>query len=156
MSVKTVNRLNDKEEVWELTDKQKAVVNALAQYPDEGPKKIAEIASKALENDTVSRSYVHPIKEKYGHIVEKQREIKENERYEGTERTEGDPFESLDETLSDDSKGWQTIQERPYDDKNESIELELSRTDVESLLSGDVPDDLKRELLARVVGKAFD
>lgn len=156
MSVKTVNRLNDKEEVWELTDKQKAVVNALAQHPDEGPKKIAEIASKALENDTVSRSYVHPIKEKYGHIVEKQREIKENERYEGTERTEGDPFESLDKSLEQPEQGWQTIQERPYDDKTESIELELSKSDVESLLSGDVPDDLKRELLARVVGKAFD
>ena len=156
MSVKTVNRLNDKEELWELTDKQRVVVNALAEYPDKGPKEIAEIASGNLDGDTVSRSYVHPIKSKYGNLVEKQREIKENERYEGTERAEGNPFESLDETLSDDSKGWQTIQERPYTDETESIKLELSKSDVESLLSGDVPDDLKRELLARVVGKAFD
>ena len=162
----SVAQLDDKTEMWELTDKQRVVVNALAEHPDKGPKKIAEIASEGLDNDTVSRSYVHPIKQKYGHLVEKQREIKENERYEGTERTTGDPFDKLNETLGDTSKAYQTIQERPYkgeensegdstDETQNTLQANLSRSDVESLLSGDVPEELRRMLVMQIVDRAF-
>ena len=165
MATKAANKLDDKTEIWELTDKQRVVVQALAKYPDKGPKEIAEIASENLDGDTVSRSYVHPIKDKYGQIVKKQREIKENERYKGTETTTGDPFENLDQTLGDNSSGWQTIQERPYKgesnakDKTENeqntIQADLSRADVESLLSGEVPENLRRELVIKIVDRAF-
>jgi len=167
MATKAINQLDDKEHFTDLTTKQRVVVNALAEYPDKGPKEISEIASKALDGDTVSRSYVTPIKQKYGDLVEKQREIKENERYEGEETTEGDPFKSLDETLADNSNGYQTIQERPHTGSEQSdedteeleertIEIDVTRRDVEQLLAGTVPEEIRRMLIVRVVDRAFE
>lgn len=163
MASKSVNRLDDKTEMYQLTEKQKAVVNTLAEHPDKGPTEIANLASESLDDDTVSRSYVHPIKEKYGHLVEQQREIRDNTRTEGTETTEGDPFKHLDETLGDNSKPYQTIQERPYNGESESkpeeqptLQADLRRADVEALLSGDVPEDFRRVLLRRIVEQAFE
>jgi len=112
MASEQVNRLDDKTEMYELTKKQKAVVNALAEYPDEGPTRIAELASESLDGDSVSRSYVTPITQKYGDLIDKQREIKQNERYEGTEQTSGDPLASLNNELDQDG-GWQLINDRP-------------------------------------------
>ena len=166
MATKTINRLDDKTEMYQLTEKQRAVVNALAEHPDEGPSKIAEIASEALDNDTVSRSYVHPIKQKYADLVEQQREIKDNARTEGKEETTGDPFESLEETLGDSTE-WQMLSERPHKGTNgnvsnhteseaKTLQTSLRRTDVEALLGGDVPEELRRELLVKIVAQAFE
>lgn len=162
MASAQLDQLDDKTEMYELTDKQRVVVNALAEHPDKGPTRIAEIASEALENDTVSRSYVTPIKQKYADLVEQQREIKENKRHEGTERTTGDPFDKLNETLGDTKKAWQTIQERPHKDttsngqEEKTLRLDVSRRDVELLLAGDVPEELRRELVVKIVDRAFE
>ena len=164
MASAQLDQLDDKTEMWELTDKQRVVVNALAEHPDKGPTRIAEIASEALENDTVSRSYVTPIKQKYADLVEQQREIQENKRQEGTERTTGDPFDNLEEALGSDSKGYQTIQERPHNDsetgpqqtsEKKTISIDVTRRDVELLLAGEVPEEIRRGLVIQIVDRAF-
>ena len=156
--------LDDKDSMLELTDKQTAVVNATANNPDAGPTEIAKIASKYLTDDTVSRSYVHAIKKKYSHLIEKQREILMNKRVEGEERTEGDPFERLDESLSENGNAWQTITERPYKGDAETdetstehtITIELTQHEVEHVLQGSIPEGFKKELLNRIVEQAFE
>lgn len=160
-------KLKDRGSYHEMRPKQKAIIRAYAENPDKGAKALSEIASGFLDgDDTVSRSYVHTILDRYPHIAEQQLEIQENKRQEGTERTTGDPFDNLEETLGDTSKAYQTIQERPYkgesNNKGDSTENEentlqanLSRSDVESLLSGEVPEELRRELVIQIVDRAF-
>jgi hypothetical protein len=162
MAAKTSNRLDDKDSFVDLTPKQKVVVKALAGNPDAGAKEIAEIASANLENDTVSRSYVHPIKDKYGHIVENQRELLENKRTQGESKTTGDPLESLEERLGQDET-WQTIKERPNKETvqtaNEELEstisVELGQEAVRELLNNKVSEDTKREVIEALFRQAF-
>ena len=155
--------INVRDSFHDLTPKMQAVVDAIAKNPDAGHREIARIASDDLEDDSVSRSYVPEIIRKQGHLIEDRRETLANQRFEGEERTEGDPFAQF-ESL-DDSAGVQTIDERPIKEtadndgageSTERLQADLTRRDVEALLSGDVPDRLRRSLLARVVSEAFD
>ena len=151
--------INVRDDYHELTPKMQAVVDAVAANPDAKTTELARIASDKLDDDSVSRSYVPEVIKKQGHLIDERRDQLLNQRFEGTERTTGDPFESL----RDNEPGVQHIQDRPVqgggdssDGNENALTVELSRRDVEALLSGDVPEELKRDLLARVVTQAFD
>lgn len=152
--------LKQKDSYDELTPKQQAVVDELVETPGADNTEIAERAD-------VARSTVYNVKEKYGHVVEQ--EVNKRGRYEGQERTEGNPFAALEDQLGDDDGGVQMLSERPHqpgatdngdaDDEDDAptLAVTLTREDVEALLlNGTAPDDFRRELTHRVLGLAFD
>lgn len=105
--------ISDKDHYHQLTDRQKAVVDALAAEPDAIQEEIAERATEDLdEGESVNRSYVSVIKNKYPHIIKQQQEQFDNERYTGEETTEGNPLESMDEQLGSEERGVSTFGER--------------------------------------------
>ena len=109
--------IKPRDEYHDLTPKMQAVVDAVALHPEERHTDIAEMASERLPGDEgVSRSYIPEIIKKQGDIIEQRRETLENQRFEGEETTEGDPFEALDAALGDDTVGYQRIQDRPVKD----------------------------------------
>lgn len=165
--------INPRQHYHDLTPKMRAVVDAVAEHPDAGHREIAERASEKLEDDTVSRSYVPAVIEQQSHIIDERREIVANERFEGEERTEGDPFEGLlDDPDTDTGAGFQTIQERPVTDvgvetetetnvdatdRPATIAVELSQTELEDVLSNpDTPAWLRERVTQEVVNRAFD
>jgi DNA replication initiation complex subunit (GINS family) len=129
------------------------VVDAAANNPDAGHKELARIASDELEGDSVSRSYVPAILEQQGHIIRERREIADNRRFEGEERTEGDPFDGLE---ADDSP--QHITERPHKDTGESpgVTVEFRQADVQQALTDpETPTWLKEAVTDALVKQAF-
>ena len=150
-----MEELDDKNDFVELTEKQKAIVDTKAEHPEYGPEKTANEASKQLPGDeTVSRSYVGPILNKYGHIIKDRREQLDNQRYEGEDKTVGDPFQNQ---LGDD-QSWQKIKERPEKGSanNNFITVRVWQDDFEQLLQGNVSDEFQKELLKELTQKAFD
>lgn len=147
--------LDHKDHIEELTDKQRAVVEVKAANPSLGPKALAEQASDELHGgESVSRSYVGPILNNYQHLIDKRREQLDNERYQGSEQTVGDPFE---DTLEQDGNGWQGIKERPTKETADNfVSVRVWQDDLESLLQGSVPDEFRDELLRELTAKAFD
>ena len=144
--------LDDKDDFVSLTEKQKAIVDVKAKHPEYGPEKTANEASKQLPGDeTVSRSYVAPILNKYGHIIKDRREQLDNDRYEGTETTVGSPFDKLGEDQS-----WQGIKDRPEKPNGDKeITVRLSETDVLELINQEQLNEFDRKMLTRVVEAQF-
>jgi len=143
--------LDDKDSYEELTDKQQQVVDELVEEPTAQNQDIAERAD-------VSRSTVYNVKERYGDIVESR--LNQHGRYQGQETTEGDPFGGELDT----DQEWQTFDERPADQADDEgsvaemdvLRLRLHRADIKQiLLNGDVSEDLRRELINRVLESAF-
>jgi len=96
-----------------LTEKQRAVVDAHAQNPDATNREKARIAGEEIlkQGEPVNESYCSEIlNKKYERLAQYREEIEQNERPTGSMQTTGDPFEGLE---SDSSQGFQTIQERP-------------------------------------------
>jgi len=94
-----------------LTEKQRAVIDAHAQNPDATNREKARIAGEEILNqgEPVNESYCSEIlNKKYERLAQYREEIEQNERNIGSMQTTGDPFKSLDQ-----SEGYQTIQERP-------------------------------------------
>jgi len=94
-----------------LTDKQRAVVDAHAQNPDATNREKARIAGEEIleQDEPVNESYCSEIlNKKYERLVQYREEIEQNERPEGSMQTTGDPFEGLEQQ----AEGYQTIQER--------------------------------------------
>lgn len=171
-------KLRDKDQYHQLTPKQKAIIDAKAENPDAGPTELAEIATEKMEDGSVSRSYIHPILTEYSDIAEKQIEIKANKRENGTEKTVGDPFEKLDSQLNNSTSGsWQMLSERPKQDtldvddstedsqaeasedtqsRQSELSVDLTPADLVALLSGEVPPELRQELLRDLVSRAFE
>ena len=143
--------LDDKSDFVELTEKQKAIVNIKAKHPEYGPEKTANEASKQLPGEeTVSRSYVGPILNKYGHIIKDRREQLDNKRYEGEDTAVGDPFQ---DKLNQD--GWQGIKDRPQQNTDNFITVRVWQDDLEELLQGTVSTEFQKELLNELTQKAF-
>ena len=173
--------LKDRTEFYELTDKQKSVVNVKAEHPEYKPQRVAEEASKKLPGDeSVSKSYIHPILNKYGEIIKERREQLNNDRYEGESKAVGNPLQSgpLQEQL-EDSETWQGIKDRPEKGENgdsqpeqpaqteqpqqtqqpettsDVLQIRVHQEDVEELLTDQVPEDLKAEIVNQLMRKAF-
>ena len=100
-------------EYQNLTEKQRAVIDAHAQNPDETNREKARIAGEEMlgQDGPINESYASEILNKdYGELAKYREEIEQNERPEGTQQTVGDPFEELQQQQSE---GYQAIQERP-------------------------------------------
>ena len=116
----TQNRtISDKEHYHELTAKQKAVIDQIAAEPDAIQQEIADRASEELAKDdsndvdSVNRSYVSVVTNKYPHIIEQQKQQYDNARGTGgEERAEGNPLQNMDEQLGGDTQGVSTFAER--------------------------------------------
>ena len=173
-------QIESKEFYHELTDKMKAIVDAVVENPDAADTKIAEIASEKLEDDSVSHAYVPVVKEAQSHIIDQRLESKDNERYQGSETTEGDPFQGQ----IIEKKDWQTLAERPIqgsvngneetngdeetetevaiEDEQESEEthdgytIALGKSEIkEMLVDNRVPQRIREELLEETINRAF-
>jgi len=110
-----------------LTPMQQAVVDARVEHPnvpkthisrDYAPKIYNEhyAEDESEHKDEFNNSHVNQLlngneKAIFPEIIEYRRELKENQRQEGTMTTEGDPFSADPNIDSDDS--WQTWDERP-------------------------------------------
>lgn len=161
-------------EYQQLTDKQKAVIDAHAQNPEATNREKARIAGEEiLGNGPVNESYSSDIlNNKYPDLADYRAEIEQNERPKGTEKTTGNPLDAL-KPDQDDNKGFQSIQDRPVKgstddepqvqqqtvqrkspiqvfDTGESIAVEFSYRYVEELLRDQqtqLPDDLHQQLV---------
>lgn len=168
--------ITPKESRRDLTEKQRVIVDAIAEHPDGNDTEIAREASEKLDGDTVSRSYVPNVREKQAHLIEERREQLDNQRYQGEERTEGEPFPELEKP-----REWQTFAERPYDDSGEddadtddaedtpeekpredahtpaekTVDLAVDRCEVLGLLDGDVPASLQGKVIDALFERAF-
>jgi hypothetical protein len=158
-----------------LTDKQRAVIDAHAQNPDETNREKARIAGEEIlgMDGPVNESYSSDIlNNKYPDLADYRAEIEQNERFSGQEQTKGDPLEALNPD-NNDNKGFQGIQDRPVKgsskddepevqqtvqrkspiqvfDTGESIAVEFSYRYVEELLRDQgtqLPDDLHQQLV---------
>jgi len=158
-----------------LTDKQRAVIDAHAQNPEETNREKARIAGEEiLGNDgPVNESYSSDIlNNKYPDLADYRAEIEQNERPKGNEQTTGNPLDAL-KPDNNDNQGFQSIQDRPVKgstddepqvqqqtvqrkspiqvfDTGESIGVELSYRYVEELLRDQgtqLPEDLHQQLV---------
>jgi len=139
-------QIADKDTYADLTDKQKRVVNELADDPMAQNTDIADRAD-------VSRSTVHNVKEHYPHIIETQ--LNARGRAPGAETTDGDPFEGELEF----TRASQYIKDRPEqpdatDDTDGRVSVELSEDDVRAVLAGDDTERVRAAVMDAVVKKA--
>lgn len=96
----------------DLTEKQRAVIDAHAQNPDATNREKARIAGEEIlgQDSGVNESYSSEIiNSKYPELAEYRVEIEQNERRVGQEETIGNPFESIEQG----QRGFQTIKDRP-------------------------------------------
>jgi len=94
----------------DLTDKQRAVIDAHAEHPDETNRRKTEIAEGKL-GDSINESYASQvINKKYPKLAKYREEIEQNQRQEGSMTTEGDPLAGK---ISQNDTGFQSIQDRP-------------------------------------------
>jgi len=101
-SAKATPDQNMENDYNDLTEKQQRIVDARAENPDVQNAEIAEMSD-------ANPSYTSKVLDEYDNLVEYRRDIKENQRETGEEKTTGDPFEGdLDEP-----EGVQTIKDRP-------------------------------------------
>jgi len=102
-------------EYQNLTEKQRAVIDAHAKNPDATNREKARIAGVEIlgQEDPVNESYASEIlNKKFADLAEYRAEIKQNERPQGSMQTTGDPFSNI----PDKEPGVQTIQDRPVKD----------------------------------------
>lgn len=82
MSQKATEELVEKENYHELTEKQKAIIDAYAENPDGTHTEIFESANENLSgtDDTVSRAYVPVVLDRYAEIAFEQKHKNQNGR----------------------------------------------------------------------------
>lgn len=102
----TGQHLNSKGDYHDLTDKMRAIVDAIAEEPDAGDTRVSEIATEKLPSDVgVSRAYVPRVRESHGSIIDSRIETQANTReFRGTSETTGDPFADTGLTASPDQE----------------------------------------------------
>lgn len=96
----------------DLTEKQRAVIDAHAQHPEATNRKKAKVAGEEIlgEDGPVNESYCSEIlNKKFSDLAQYRAEIEQNERASGDEQTVGDPFANI----QSGEGSWQTIDERP-------------------------------------------
>lgn len=176
---KTIER---KDSYRDLTPKMRAIVDAVVEQPNATVASLASAASDSLpDGESVSESYVRDVRRKQDHIIDNRAEMVMNERYEGSETVDGDPFEGI---LKGDTDQWQKIANRPVKQtqgerdadaptdgestgmtgpgtantpgKGATMRFDLSETDVYDILDGDLPDGVRDAVIERVVEQAFD
>lgn len=102
----------------DLTEKQKAVIDAHSENPNETNRRKAEIAGEKID-DSVNESYCSQVlNQKYPELATYREEIVQNERTEGEMKTEGDPFSAI----PDESGGFQSIKDRPVKQAHQDTE----------------------------------
>lgn len=114
-----------------LTEKQRAVIDAHAQNPDATNREKSRIAGEEIlgESEPVNESYTSEIlNKKYPKLAQYREEIEQNERVEGQQQTIGDPFEALQQQQQE--SGFQSIQERPVKEivQSETVESETEQS----------------------------
>ena len=124
--------MDEKEHYEELTKKQAAIVDAYAEHPSAGDKSLANYASDKLEDESVSRSYVKPVLDRYEHIARDRKLQLDNQRANGNEETIFEPFRCPEGTLR----------------------IELSKSDMRSILNGELPEGLQEEIVERLISRA--
>lgn len=105
--------LKSKSDYHDLTDKMRAIVDAIAEEPDAGDTRVAEIATEKLPTDMkVSRAYVPQVRESQDSIIDSRIETQANKRdFEGTSKTTGDPFSETSLSASPDQEDLQASTE---------------------------------------------
>lgn len=152
----TQNRtITDKDHYHELTPKQQAVVDAIAAEPDAIQQEIADRASQELANDpdtdvdSVNRSYVSVVKNKYEHIINQQKAQYDNQRGPGGEESaEGNTPDALDRMLGNDSRGTSMIQDRDVKQTQSTADTQEEATesaDTAESQEGEIPVTLTRD-----------
>jgi len=110
------------EQYRDLTEKQRAVIDAHAKNPDATNREKARIAGEDIlgQDSRVNESYCSEIlNDKNPDLAEYRAELEQNERPTGQEQIIGDPFEQLQDQ---DDESWQSIQERPTKEGQQEIE----------------------------------
>ena len=139
-------QIADKDAYHELTTKQKAVVDELADDPTAQNTEIAERAG-------VSRSTVFNVKEHYAEIIEAQ--LNRRGRHNGQETTEGDPFDGqLEFTKASQLIGDRPVQPETTDGTSGRVAVELPADDVRAVLAGDDPERVRALVMDAVVSQA--
>lgn len=93
----------------DLTETQKAIIDAHAEHPDETNREKCKIAGEQIGKE-INESYCSQVlNKKYPKVAQYREEIVQNERTEGSMTTEGNPFKGIPQ----DDSGFQSIQERP-------------------------------------------
>ena len=145
-------QIADKSSYHELTDKQQAVVDELADDPTAQNTEIAERAG-------VSRSTVFNVKEHYAEIIEAQ--LNRRGRHNGQETTEGDPFDGQLEF----TQASQLIGDRPEqpaadggdtDTAESLVSVSLGERAVRDVLAGGDCEHVRAELIETLVKGVFD
>lgn len=134
---KATEQLAEKQNYYELSDKQKAVIDAFAENPDSTHRELFERANELLDGqgDSISRAYIPVIMEKYRHIANQQKDIKLNKRDEGDLEFENviiDPGKEIE------------------------VNTNLNRQDVESIMNLRFTKSLRAKLLDSVLDQAFE
>jgi hypothetical protein len=169
-----------------LTEKQRAIIDAHAENPDATNREKAQKAAETLGED-INESYCSQvINNRYPELAHYRADIVQNQRSEGEQRTTGDPYPDLDADRS-----WQTITEcerqassdaAASDGKQDSVDdetamrrasaraapvrvdtdadtvtIELNRQYVQALLQARaLPPELHDRVLDAVFDEAFD
>jgi len=163
-----------------LTEKQRAVIDAHAKNPDVTNRETARIAGEEIlgQDSPVNESYCSEIlNKKFTDLAQYRVEIEQNERPTGDMQTTGDPFQNIPDNKEPDV---QTIQERPVTDAGpdntaetairsnspiqvmdagDGVLLKLNYRYVQELLEStesQLPDELHEQLVDIVVQKAFN
>lgn len=116
----------------ELTEKQRAVIDAHAQRPDATNREKARIAGEEIlgDDEPVNESYSSEIiNKKFPDLADYRAELEQNERPQGAVQTTGDPFSNIASDDSSSSEGFQSIQDRPIKqlDEDNSDDQEQSQ-----------------------------
>lgn len=175
----TQNRtITDKDHYHELKPKQKAVVDAIAAEPDAIQEEIADRASEELAQnddvdvDSVSRSYVSVVKNKYPHLINEQKRQYDNARgMGGEEKTQGNTDDVLDRALGGDRQTVSTLADRAVTSTSDNtghtqegttesaeeqaeegaIPVTLTREEAMELASSGCSTSLQKRLVAQLV-----
>lgn len=175
-----------------LTPPQQAIVEAYARYPNATNRDIArehapeimhsefdDLPERYADKDELNESYVSQTKnkDKIQRLIDWKREIKENQRTEGTMTTEGDPFTGIPEENT-----VQHIQDRPVSPNQDTEtngaenthepaaqqQVQIQQRDnglvvwfderylQELLESQQLPPELQQRLVDAVLNRAFD
>lgn len=107
-------------EYQNLTEKQRAVIDAHAQQPEATNREKARIAGEEIleDEEPVNESYCSEIiNKKFPDLAEYRAELEQNERPQGAVSTTGDPFGQFGvQDSNSSSTGFQSIQDRPVKD----------------------------------------
>jgi len=128
----------------DLTDRQKAIVEAWAEHPEATNCNIADTHAPRIYNEEyadsdddhikeMNESYVSQFSNKDGinELIKYKQDIVQNQRFEGNATTEGDPFSADPNMQTQREAGYQTWDERPNNQAAQRSEPQQTRQQAE-------------------------